>query len=577
MKYWGRGPKNWTAKLLQFEQPPSNAHLDRSGTSQDTMYLSARNEDVPLPAELCQWFIHVYQHDYDRIPDVHPESALSAVCDPDDDSTWEPWAPSKSQAPIHTVLRDALEHNDFSPGPTANLPIAIPQIAKAAERSPNELLLESLGFAIMSRNASQVSDILEELDGVNGEDVDPLSLHPFHLAISYLDGAKACCEVIHELTNYIQGAQVHTTYVNNDGHTMLDALMISIIKSHTSATPFTVDHNMRDVARFTGEEVDVCGRWDADSHCVRQLYAAGHTSIPPNWKHKFCHTSIQVVCHCMIRMFYLMPTALLLETPSGLYIRRCFDCGKKLQLQPLHSLVMTAYHLATQGCADEDLFGILACALCLISHDMDPSTKADISVTALLDTDAILECDHEELTAAALAERISDLPAVRSWSTKLQTGWVIMSGVLRRCETANNEPEDKIDEGADQDFFSERMKPQPCYNGYHHPATCFLNSNDLGTLWASIQAELLSYRRLTDDLPWISDRFSMDSLREQIERGQELKVGYVEHDLLKEHCVCHGFGGYPLVLLEDALDPNLANLEGWGRANFGTCEFGTCE
>ena len=259
----------------------------------------------------------------------------------------------------------------------------------------------------MGRNLNQIEEVLRQL---NDKDIDPSPLYPFHLAASFLDGSKSCCDVVDKLAHWnygMNGAKVHKTYLNEYGHTILDNLMITIIKAHTSARPVVVDEMFKDVARFVGEEVDICGRWDADSACIRQLYAHGHISIPSSWKHKFCNTSIQAVCHCIDWMFNRMPIRLLLDTPSGLYTRQCFssDCGKKLQLSPLHSLVMTAYHLATQGRDGEDLFGILACALSLVVHGFNPSAKADISVAALLSLDSFVECDHVELTAAELAAR----------------------------------------------------------------------------------------------------------------------------------------------------------------------------
>lgn len=336
-------------------------------------------------------------------------------------------------------MQDALENNDFSHIPTADVPVAIPLIAQAAyEESSSEILIESLGFSIMGRNLDRVTDILDRMEQ---EDIDPASSHPFHLATSFHNGARSCCYVFATIAMYVTGAKVHDTYLNEHGHTILDNLMIAIIKSHTSAKPGVIDDELKGNARLIGKEVDVCGRWDADSVCVRQLHVDGHPSIPASWKHKFCHTSIQTICHCITWMFNAMPNPLLLDTPSGLYIRRCFDpeCGKKLQLRPLHSLVVTAYHLATQGMDDEDLFGILACALCLVSCGFDPTIKADISVAALLASDRNVECDHEELSPAKLAEKIQNVPATQTWNAKLRTGWDVLVGVLGRCEAAHND------------------------------------------------------------------------------------------------------------------------------------------
>ncbi|KAB2107474.1 hypothetical protein AG0111_0g3754 [Alternaria gaisen] len=582
-KHWGKGPKRWTAELLNFDQYHSTAPSSLPATPQDVTYPSTlHNKDEPTPpSDLCRWYIHAYEEDLDYMSEdeFDPEDDL----DPDDDTFWPPWSPSEQQPSLQVHLRNALEHNDFSPTPATDLPVAIPQIAKAAdEERSSELLVEALGFSIMSRNIDQIQQISEQL---YDKDIDPVSLHPFHLATSFLDGSKTCCDVLFMLSVIYPGAKIHAMYINEHGHTILDNLMIAIIKSHTTARPVDVDDNFRDVERFAGEEVDICGRWDADSPCVRQLYALGHTSIPPSWKHKFCNTSIQTICHCIERMFNVMPIPLLLQTPSGLYVRRCFstDCGKKLQLSPLHSLVMTAYHLATQGRDGEDLFGILACALCLIAEGFHPSVKADLSVAALLSIDSFVECDHVELTAAELAEEIMALPAFGIWNTKIKTGWAVLTGILRRCEAAhvawarkeNHNPEEAHDYIAaphDEDEIMgstepDRMLEETHFRGDCSP--CFTGEKNVGTLWSSVQAEFLSYRRLNDGLGWISQYFSMESLREKLEKDEDLVVGYTEKNLLKAHCACHGFGRYPLTLLSEAIDPNLANLDVWERATYG--------
>jgi len=92
-------------------------------------------------------------------------------------------------------------------------------------------------------------------------------------------------------------------YVNPLGHTVLDTLMMGILKSHTSCSPFIVDDRLAKDKRFVGEDLDVCGRWDADSPCIRKLLSEGHLAIPPDWKHMFCHTSAQALCHSIGTLF----------------------------------------------------------------------------------------------------------------------------------------------------------------------------------------------------------------------------------------------------------------------------------
>ncbi|KAK0703706.1 hypothetical protein B0T26DRAFT_657321 [Lasiosphaeria miniovina] len=107
------------------------------------------------------------------------------------------------------------------------------------------------------------------------------TLSPFHLAAAHLDGAKTCCLIIDIMAGSLQiGASVSATYRNDLGHTVLDSLMITILRSHTSVAPAVVSKGFESQSRFPGEEVDICGRWDADTPCVRQLYAsAGWATI----------------------------------------------------------------------------------------------------------------------------------------------------------------------------------------------------------------------------------------------------------------------------------------------------------
>lgn len=118
-------------------------------------------------------------------------------------------------------------------------------------------------------------------------------------------------------------------------------------------------------------------------------------------------------------------------------------------------------------------------------------------------------------------------------------------------------------DGLLREFHESNWSAQP-----HLPLN-FVRRPDLRALWSSIVAELLSYRRVSEELRWTSDRFSMEGLADQLEHGEDLAVGYVRDNLLKAHCACHSFGGHPYEVLDEAIDPNLANLDVWDRATYG--------
>jgi hypothetical protein len=80
---------------------------------------------------------------------------------------------------------------------------------------------------------------------------------------------------------------------------VLDNLVIAILKGHTSITPGIANNGWRNQSRFAGDEIDICGRWAPDSNELATVLGSGVGGIPLEWKHKFCHTSVQVTLHCI--------------------------------------------------------------------------------------------------------------------------------------------------------------------------------------------------------------------------------------------------------------------------------------
>ncbi|KAK2015768.1 hypothetical protein LZ32DRAFT_526181 [Colletotrichum eremochloae] len=204
-----------------------------------------------------------------------------------DVSSWTPWPASETQAQtLQAVMEESFKHSRFSTTSVDDLPISNKLVTEAVSNSPEQLALDSCAFAIMSGNLESVTKLLR-----GGSPIDIGAIYPYHLAASFLDGGHTCCLVMHGLIYLL-----HFTYpialnnVNADGHTVLDSLMVSILRSHTSLTPVEVSPSFIDSTRFPGEEKDICGRWDADSPELRQLYKEGHPKIPRQWKHNFCHS-----------------------------------------------------------------------------------------------------------------------------------------------------------------------------------------------------------------------------------------------------------------------------------------------
>ncbi len=616
-KHWGRGPQDWTAGMLGFDDYHQQKTI--SGSSPNTPGMSVgtpathfsssgremsgflSGNGTQTPSSLCRWSIHCKTPSYKRIPS--PPSSPPPNLDLDNEQAWPQWSGPQDSDTFTKKLSDNLASNDFSNVKLDNLPVATNQIAVAAQRSPKELRQEALGFSIMSGNVELIVNIIENI----GNDLSSSGLFPFHLAVSYLNGSRQCCNVLNEIQEGFPPA-LRRLYVNDLGHTILDQLMIAILKSHTSCLPSIVDPTFRKEKRFEGEDVDICGRWDADSDCVRRLLANGTSSIPFEWKHMFCHTSVQAICHCIGTVFgpQWAPN---INRPSGLFVRRCSHCGDKLELLALHTLVLVGVHLSQSGCEDENLFGILACLLCLLHNGANPLLVANISIPALLGNDESNECEHEDLDPLELAEKVpANLKS--KWSGNLSTGWQIICNVLehsqkqwkerpsrRKSPSKEREREDEFDTFIEygDDEMSENGEasndpylPIKCSSDEDHE-NLFGVSKILPSLWAAVQTELLTYRRLGEGDGWISQNFDLESLNDSLLNKEAPGISLVQKPMMNTFCACgefrtvkDGFGhGYPVTpacpLVDEAAAYYFANLEDWNRSSFITCPEDRCE
>ncbi|KAE8448090.1 hypothetical protein EG329_009855 [Mollisiaceae sp. DMI_Dod_QoI] len=524
-KQWGWGPRDWTSNNLRF-------HNSRQTTPQRLL----ENSHAPVsqqltPSQLCRWSVHLSDEDWDELSFV---SSGSETPDPEDESTWRIWPEYWETPPFEQKLAEALQTNAFSTLEKDQLPLSMSHVAKAAENS-KELLLEALGFSIISRNVGLLVELIKKANDVHAE---VSSLYPYHLATSYLDGAETCCNLLHDLADNLE-VNLRQNYTNALGHTVLDNLMIAILKSHTRTSPGFVDQKLAKEPSFKGEEVDICGRWDADSECYRALLANGKSAVPPSWKHKFCGTSAQTICHCLS---FLKVNAADLNLQSGLFLRYCSNCGLTLQLGPLHTLVLVAFQLAQAGFEGEDLFGALACLLHLLTLGTNPLLSANISLSALLGQENMGTCNHEELRPFDLAQQVPP-EVVSQWFPSARTGWLVFCFVLRSAQDAwelNFEDEEDNNEKVDMLFGC------TCLHHWQFNVESHIGDTiQLGHIWVAVQAEFLSYRRLTESDAWLSEHFSMERLLTSIETGGEVFIGYVEQDMLLPYCRCGYFSWSP--------------------------------
>lgn len=585
-KYWGRGPRNWTVDLLRFEQfkavglaqSPRSPVLDfdtmvhqqfYSVVPQGTRRGFDKTSLIVKPSPLCRWSIH-YHNDIQYEPCKTRTPSPQPDCDPLDEGAWKLWPSSETNQSMSQTLTEGLGSNLFSDLAPEDLPIALNKVSQTLKTTDENFLEETLGFSIMARNVEMVDKILMDLDDIDfdsGEGSDILarveSSMPFHLAIMYLDGSKACCNILDSLRMY--GLMIRASDTNNLGHTLFDCLMMTILKAHTNVTPAEIDDGLRDEKSFPGEEVDICGRFDADSDNVRALVAAGSLGIPFSWKHKFCHTSTQAICHC-IQIFAKHFTGIgddqITDIPSGLFVKRCVCCGLKMQLSPIHTLVLVAFRLGQSGAEDEDLFGIIAILLCILRFDSNLSKTVDISMVALFPEEESREaestgCSHSPLRARQVVElawRRTD-----QWSSKAKTGWAIIYHILRITEDiclSGYEPVDCV-------CRSSRCPGEHAFSG----------NGQLLALDCAVQTEILTYRRLREEDPWVSPFFDMLSVLRSLETGESLSIDLITKGMMQPLCDCGWFCG------DDRDDPwspraehvmkyPFSNLDDWFRTTF---------
>ena len=110
----------------------------------------------------------------------------------------------------------------------------------------------------------------------------------------------------------------------------------------------------------------------------------------------------------------------------------------------------------------------------------------------------------------------------------------------------------------------------------HLPAECpeekthknfFGESKALASLWAAVQTELLTYRRLEEGDAWISQNFNMDARNRSLNSRGGVAIALVQKDMMKPFCSC---GRFPealpaCALLDDVSAYYFSNLEDWNR------------
>lgn len=523
---------------------------------------TSRDQFLLQPKQCCSWVTH-YEWDSEDDMDSDDSKDYQPPNDLNQDS-WKRW-PSQVQSDLSLThsMQESLTKSDFTSFSPENLPISSASINESISKDQRSLHLESLKFAIMAGNSSLMLSILKQ-----GADDHFAAIHPYHLAATYLDGGDSCCmTLILLIDNLKEQYPIARNNENSMGHTVFDCLIISVLRSHTNVFPKDVSSGFADMGTYPGEEKDACGRWDADSPIIRQLFQQGSYSIPLSWKHPFCHSSIQAVCHSLMAIFYPGNDNPHFRHSSGLFIRNCKNCDAKLTLGPLHLVVVLAYHLAASDIQGETLFGAVAVLTCLLRLGAGVLSKTEVSIYDILGDSCAGVCLHEYMDADEFIQTVPS-EAIDLWRPECQIGWDCMRGILRlakagkihhvnKSNSGNQLTATYIDEPMSMDIDDgeiwdgektfkdggngEGILPESskCPLKEYHDLGFPCGNTKLGLVWVVIQAEMLTYRRIQDVHPWISENFSMAALKQWLEgETEELQMPLVQEDMLWETTPC---------------------------------------
>jgi hypothetical protein len=214
---------------------------------------------------------------------------------------------------------------------------------------------------------------------------------------------------------------------------------------------------------------------------------------------------------------------------------------------------------------------MIAVLLCMLANMMDPCTRASVSVDLLLGIDDGTRCTHEDLRPIDLAERLPS-KMINGWSAELRRGWQIFCHILRPFEppgvrSCEREPYSEnsisgVDQGSLEDLVESPFThtSDSSDEGDNYPRECdyscnefwtryydrttgsytsqFARRRDIGHVWAAVQTELLTYRRINEADPWLSSYFDLGALLIGLQTGNEISMPLLDNGMIQPYCRC---------------------------------------
>lgn len=218
-------------------------------------------------------------------------------------------------------------------------------------------------------------------------------------------------------------------------------------------------------------------------------------------------------------------------------------------------------------------------------------------------TDRADECSHRELDPLELAEQVPET-LMTWWTEEAKLGWRVFCTVLsfarderrsrssqiRRQQREYNETRNRADDfseyveysddemdidqpsdGEETDSDIDLDDYEPCKHFKREHSNFYGRSRSIGTLWAAIQTELLSYRRLEEGEGWMSENFNMLSILHGLRNGGIIPIPLVENDMMSPYCECGRFlevDDEACVCVAEACADYFCNMEDWERSTY---------
>ena len=241
-KHWGHGPKAWTGGMvsaltlgiLNEEGPHTPASLVNGPAAHYPSAARDRRLKFQPPDPFCRWVIHVDETSYEAIPEPSPEPQVEF--DVTNTSSWSSWTDEEINASSFAdSMRSSIMESAFTSVAPEDLPVSIAAVSQSLEKDSTALETDAWKFAIIAGNVELLADMFDKNNGYVPDSL--MDIYPLHLAASYLDGGKSCCKVFSILCEMLEWGYSFRNPVDNLGHTVLDNLLITVLRSHTAITP----------------------------------------------------------------------------------------------------------------------------------------------------------------------------------------------------------------------------------------------------------------------------------------------------------------------------------------------------